>query len=213
MPMTDQSRIELPGWLPWATTACLAAMVACLGELWLIERTRSELLREQRLLADAALKGAQNQLEAERIVNGTELAGLRAAAPPGAGLRVALLLPAAGAPANAAAPVFGVVAWDPAVGRALVRLNGIAAQDPGRDYQLWLAGPGLGKPVRCALFHLSAGDDKAGTPMGMADAIAPGCRFILVDGPAGGTRTLEEAEAGASIVLASVPIAENISSR
>src|ERR1035438_3088444 len=64
---TDESRIELPAWLPWATTACLAALVACLGELWVIERARSQLLREEGMLTEAALKGMQNQLEAERI--------------------------------------------------------------------------------------------------------------------------------------------------
>ena len=208
---SDQSRIELPPWLPWATTACLAALVACLGELWIIEKTRSQLLREEAALAEADLKGSQNQLEAERIVNARALAGLRAAAADRDALEIALLLPAEGTRAPAGA--FGVVAWDRAGRRALLRLKGMPAQAPGRDYQLWLEGPGLGNPLECTVFHGPADEDATGVRLGMACAAAPGCRFILVDGPKGGARTLGEARAGASIVLATLPLAENISRR
>jgi len=68
----DEQKIPLPPWLPWATTACLAALVACLGELWILERARMRLMQEQVLLANAALKGAENQLEAERILDRRE---------------------------------------------------------------------------------------------------------------------------------------------
>jgi Anti-sigma-K factor rskA len=208
---TDRSRIELPPWLPWATTACLAALVACLGELWIIEKTRSQLLREQAMLAEAATKGAQNQLEAERIVNGREISRLRAAPAPQAGLELALLLPQEGA--NLPAPAFGVVAWDRAGRRALIRLHGMPAQAPARDYQLWLVAPGPGSPVECAVFHAPADDGGAGNLISMPDGVAHGCRFILVDAPRGGVRTLDGAQAGASIVLATLPLAENISGR
>jgi hypothetical protein len=208
---TDPSRIELPPWLPWATTACLAALVACLGELWIIERARSQLLREQAMLADAALKAAQNQLEAERIVNSRELAGLRAAAAPLAAHGLALLLPAEGARAPLAA--FGAVAWGRAGGRALVSLSGMPAQAPGADYQLWLEGPGLANPVECAVFHAPADGDAAGVQVSVPDSVSTGCRFILVDGQKGGARTLDEARARASIVLATSPLAESISGR
>lgn len=163
------------------------------------------------MLADAALKGAQNQLEAERIVNARELAGLRAAAAPQAAHGVALLLPADGARAPLAA--FGVVSWDPAGGRGLLRLSGMPAQAPGADYQLWLEGPGLANPVECAVFHAPADGDAAGVPVSMPDSVSPGCRFILVEGLKGGARTLDEARARASIVLATLPLAENISRR
>ncbi len=64
----DETKYELPAWLPWATTACLAVMVACLFEFWTIEKSRSELLSEQGLLAESAAKAWQNQIEAERII-------------------------------------------------------------------------------------------------------------------------------------------------
>jgi hypothetical protein len=210
MPM-DEPKIELPAWLPWATTACLAALVACLGELWVIEKARSQLLREESMLTEAALKGAQNQLEAERIVNWRELAGLREASGQPAVAHVALLMVPEGG--HAPAPRFGILAWDPAGRRALLRLNGLSAQPPERDYQLWLEGPGPGNPADCGVFHAPPDDDGSGIAIRITGAIAPGCRFLLVDGTKGGARTLKEAESGGSIVLATLPLAENILNR
>ncbi len=162
------------------------------------------------MLTEAALKGMQNQLEAERIVNRRELAGLRAASGQQAGLRVALLLAPEGSPARAPVFRFGAVAWDPAGRRALLRLYGFAEQLPERDCQLWLAGPGTGNPSSCGVFHAPPGDDGPGIAITISGALAPGCRFLLVDGPKGGARTFEEAQAGGSIVLATLPLGENI---
>ncbi len=61
----DEPKTTLPTLLPWAATACLAALVACIGELWIIEKARMRLVQDQNLLAEAALKGTENQLEAE----------------------------------------------------------------------------------------------------------------------------------------------------
>ncbi len=209
----DEPRIELPAWLPWATTACLAALVACLGELWLIEKARSQLLREQSMLADAALKGAENQLEAERIVNRREVAGLRAGAVPREGLRAAMLAPPDGASRRPAEPAFGVLAWDPSGGKAVLRLGGLPAQPPERDYQLWLEGPGTGYPADCGVFHARPDDGAAGIAVTISGVLAPGCRFLLIDGTRGGARTLDEAEDRGSIVLASLPFDGKISGR
>jgi len=205
----DESKIELPAWLPWATTACLAALVACLGELWIIERMRSQLLRDQGLLAEAAMKGMENQLEAERIVNRGEVAGLRAAAPSPAEPRVALLLAAEGGSPRAC----GAVAWDSTARRGEIRLSGMGAQPPERDYQLWLDVPAPGNPADCGVFHAPSKDDGGAIPIAMTGAIEPGCRFILVDGKRGGAHTLDEAEAGGSIVLATLPIGAKIPDR
>lgn len=76
----DETKIELPAWLPWATTACLAALVACLLELWIIERTRTQLLRDEALVADANLRAARNQLEEERILTRREIEELKSGA-------------------------------------------------------------------------------------------------------------------------------------
>jgi len=76
----DETKIELPAWLPWATTACLAALVACLLELWIIERTRTQLLRDEALVGEASLRAARNQLEEERILTRREIEQLKAGA-------------------------------------------------------------------------------------------------------------------------------------
>ena len=209
----NESRIELPAWLPWATTACLAALVACLGERWAIEKARSELLREEGMLTEAALKGMQNQLEAERIVNRSEIAGLRAASGRPAALHAALLLAPAGSPARPPTPPFGVVAWDPEGRRALAMFNGLPAQAPDRDYQLWLEGPGPGNPADCGVFHAPADNGGSGILIKINGSMGPGCRFLLVDGAKGGARTLGEAEAGGPIVLATLPLGEKILNR
>jgi cell division protein FtsB len=80
----DETKIELPAWLPWATTACLAALVACLLELWVIERARNQVLRDEALMADATLRAARNQLEEERILTRREIEQLKAGGAPSA---------------------------------------------------------------------------------------------------------------------------------
>jgi len=202
----DPPRTELPPWLPWATAACLAALVACLGELWIIEKTRSQLLSEQAALAGAALKAAQNQLEAERIVSGREIAGLRAAPGAQAALRAALLFPPAGPPGGAC----GAVAWD-ARGGGLVRLHGLPAPGPDSDYQLWLEGPGAA--ADCGVLRAPPAQPADGFAVRVPAAPAPGGRFVLAKVARGGAASLAEAEARGSIVLASLPFTENISSR
>jgi Anti-sigma-K factor rskA len=207
----DEPKIELPAWLPWATTACLAALVACLVELWVIERTRTQLLRDQNLLSEAALKGAENQLEAERIINRREVDDLRAAPGPGAALLAAPEGAPEAEPGNG--PAWGVVIWSPTRKHALLRFAGLPAQAAGRDYQLWMDGPGPGPPASCGLFHADQANDKAGFALELESPAAPGCRFILIDGPKGGAPTLGEAKSGGSIVLATPSPAEKIPSR
>jgi len=205
----DESKIGLPAWVPWATTACLAALVACLDELWIIEKARSRLLREDSLLTEAALKATQNQAEAERIVNGRELANLRAAAGPKEGMGVALLLPPDRNPAHL--PALGAAAWEPLGRRGLLRLSGLSGQPAQRDYQLWLDGPGPGNPASWCVFHAPAGEGATAVAFDITGSIGPGCRLVLVDGRRGGAATLEQAEASGSIVLATLPFGENIS--
>jgi hypothetical protein len=144
----DEPNYELPAWLPWATTACLAALVACLGgALDFIEKSRAELLREQAELAESAVMAAQNQLEAERILDAWQLRGPRRQRPvPEASLQVILL-----GPTEPGAPARGVAVLDPASGRGTAEpLRRIPARAPERDFQLWVDGPGPGYPASCA---------------------------------------------------------------
>jgi hypothetical protein len=202
----DEPKYELPAWLPWATTACLAALVACLCELWVIEKSRSELLKEQGLLAVASAKAGQNQIEAERIVQARQLEILGAMADPQSGLQVVRLLPALSGD-----PSCAVAVLDPASGRGQLRLYGACGQPQTRDYQLWIEGPG--NPARCAVFHIAPGDARDAGPVAIAASLAAGSRLILIDGAKGGSGSLPEAKEGGSIVLASPPYTGEISGR
>jgi hypothetical protein len=198
----DEPKTPFPALLPWAVTACLAALVACLGELWMVEKARTQMLRDENLLANAALKGAENQIEAERILDRREREEYGAIRREGPGLRVALL--SAAIPASPLAPPSGAIAWDPDGDVCLVRASGLAPERPDRDFQLWLLGPGPRYPADCGTFHsLPAGDScielKLPAPVG------PGCGFMLIYGVKGGTRSFDEAVSRGMIELASHP--------
>lgn len=207
----DEPKIELPAWLPWATTACLAAMVACLVELWVIEKARTKLLRDQGFLSEAALKGAENQLEAERIINRREVDELRSAPGPNA---VLMLAPEGGSEARPGnGPAWGVVIWSPTRTHALLRFAGLPAQSAERDYQLWRDGPEPDLPASCGLFHADEASDKAAFAVELVSPGAAACRFLLIDGPKGGSPSLEEAKARGSIVLATPSPGEKLPTR
>ncbi len=203
----DEPKYELPAWLPWATTACLAALVACIGELWVIEKSRSVLLREQIQLAESAVKAAQNQLEAERILDARQIQNLGAHAASGDGLKVAVLLPQV-----PGSPAVGVAVVDRASGRGQLRLFGGFAQPDARDYQLWIEGPGPGYSARCGVFHVAQGGDMGAIPISVP-AMDAGSRLVLIDGAGGGSSSLGQAEATGPIILASAPYKGRISGR
>jgi hypothetical protein len=203
LPM-DKPKIELPAWLPWATTACLAALVACLGELWLIEKARTRFLREQIQLTNVAAKSAQNELDAERILEQRAVENLRPGAADRAPLVIAMAPPGA---AVADSPASGAVVLYPSDGSGLAAVSGGPGQPPERDYQLWLERAGALPALACAVFHGPA------APFRFALPLEPGWRFVVVDGARGGTRTLDEAKAQGSIILATPPFTLRIPSR
>ena len=208
----EEQKIPLPPWLPWATTACLAALVACLGELWILEKARMRLMKEQVLLSDAALKGAENQLEAERILDRREHAMEQ-----GAEMSFSLALltpPGGGRPADPGlGSPWGVVVWESRGIRAILRFAGLPPAPPGKDYQLWLAGPEDSPPLSCAVFGALASEQAGGVGVNLPAAVAPGSRFVLILGKKGGEGSLDPAAEGSSIVLATLPFAGRISGR
>ena len=155
------------------------------------------------------MRGMGNQLEAERIISRREIENLRRAPGAQAALRVALLAPPGTASARDGAPAVGALAWNPVDGRGILRISGLAGQAPDRDYQLWLDGAGARLPASCAVFHSDAG--AGGAEIHVDSAAGNAAQFLLIDGTRGGSRTLEEAKAGGSIVLATPPAAGRIS--
>jgi hypothetical protein len=196
--------IEARTWLPWAAVACLAALVAGLGELWILERMRARVLKDQAAIAEAALKSAENQLEAEHIVARSQ----RDRGPVATPIRVALLAAPEGALADPAWPRSGAVAWGGAGGSGSLVLSGAAAPVPGKAYQLWLEVPGGG--VACGLVDPGAAQAAGGSLIRIP--ASSGGRFLLILGPVGGRPSLAEARDTGSIVLASLPPDGNISS-
>jgi hypothetical protein len=205
----DESKIELPAWLPWATTACLAALVACQVELWFIEKERNEFLEQEALMSASTIKASDNQLEAERILNARQLQDLRTRAAPDSGLLVIPLVGSSGGPG--ASPGSGIVILDPESRRGQLRLWGSFGHAAGKDYQLWVQGPPPDRLASSCSVVDAAADGSAGIPVALTAEFAEGSRFLLIDCPKGGARTLGEAEAGGSIVLASPPFGGKIS--
>jgi hypothetical protein len=192
----DESKIALPNWLPWATTAILAALVACSGELLLIERTRNELLREETAVAASALKSSQNQLEAERIVSGRELSRL------GHDLSVEFLSPVPGSPSHTS----GAAVWNPGQGRGVLTVYDLNHPASPGEFQLWVFdanSKSASAESSCALFASPATDGAFQMPFDMVVPESDGLRFCLVFGKKGGAASLDEALREGSIVLAS----------
>ena len=69
--------IAFPGWLTFASLAAAAGFAfaaAYFGQAYVAERGTASAFRDQQTLTDLALRGARNQLEAERLINRRELA-------------------------------------------------------------------------------------------------------------------------------------------
>jgi len=207
----DDDKNPLPSWLPWATTACLAALVACLGELWILEKARLGLMRDENLLAAAALKGAENQLEAEHIL----ARRLRSAqGTPGneIPIQVELLQPPSTGSASGTPP-WGAVAWESETGSAVIRFSGLQDPGPERAYELWLEGTGQGYPHRCSTLAFDGAPGPHSFRVDPANPVADGCRFLLIlckkDGGTPPALTLPEGP----IVLATLPYSPKITKR
>jgi hypothetical protein len=190
----DDTKIELPAWLPWATTACLAALVSCLVELWVIEKTRNELLRDDNAIGQASLQAAQNQLEAERIVGRRELEQM--------GAHGAEVLARPGEDRSLPGP-WGIASWDAGAGILLVRLAGLPILGADRDYQLWIEASGPGYPQACGIVYRSPENDEGTATIRLHPPVPEKYRILLIAGEKGGSGTLEEAQAHGSIILAS----------
>jgi len=207
----DQPKLATPAWLPWATIACLAALVACLGEFWFVERARNQLLKDESQLAESEVQGVDNQLEAERIVSRREIDRLRPTAE-SAGRMVALLEPprVEGAPGS---PKAGAVVWDPASGSGILVTSDGALPPANTDYRLWLEVPDRVQPECCGVFPSNPGSAGAAVHVDASAAEAPKASFVLVIGIKGQAPALGGLIPVGSIVLATPPAGGRISPR
>jgi hypothetical protein len=200
MPLPDEPKPALPTLLPWAATACLAALLACVGELWAIGKARTRLMHDQSMLAEAALRGAENQLEAERILERREREEYAASEGALPEPRVVLLAPVGQAPSGPAPS--GAVVVDLGRHACLLAASGMPLESPDRDFQLWLLGPGPGYPADCGTFHSFPQGDPC-VRLRLAQPVGPGCRFVLIYGVRGGAGTYRDAASNGVMELAS----------
>lgn len=63
--------------LPWAVAACFAIGAAWLGQRYIVSQNEVAILRDRNALTDITVKTAEQQLEAERILNQRRLSDLR----------------------------------------------------------------------------------------------------------------------------------------
>ena len=191
--LMDKTKFALPAWVPWATAACLAGLVACLGELWMIERTRNQLMLDEKLLREASLEVTQNQLEAERILDRREMEQLRAAPVP----QLAFLAPPQAGPGPKSA--WGVVTWDATQKHGMLRFAGLAPAAADRRYEVWIEGPAADASTFCGA---STADSVDPLPIDLPSPVAPGYRILLIYGKKEGYPTLAETKEQGLIVLA-----------
>ena len=78
-PSSKDTGLGLLTVIPWVTTIGLALLCAWLGQLYLVLRSESILLRDQVALDRVTLAMLQQQLEAERIISAAEIAQLKPA--------------------------------------------------------------------------------------------------------------------------------------
>jgi hypothetical protein len=192
----EESNIALPAWLPWATTAILAVAVACIGERLMIEKAKTQLLRDEASLSASALKNIQNQLEAEQIVSTRELSRL------GADFNIEMLAPPRATPSRTC----GAVVWKPTSPKAALTLFNMPKRPLSGDYQLWVLYTGAGAhphPTSCTVFQVTVPSPSYDTTVNIPQPQLEGIRFVLFFGKKGGAATLAEAKSEGSIVLAS----------
>ena len=203
----EPNKPTLPPWMPWAATACLAAAVACVGSLLAVEREKGRIRADELTLSRDALRAAQNQLTAERIVARREIADLAARVGETQSAGVVLLPPESSPVDPAPIAVASVLPGRRAVGVLIYRLP---PQDPGHDYQLWVDG-GAGCVAGSEAFHASGAERQRTCRIELPIGAPPQSRFLLIDGRKGGFPSLSEALASGSIVLASTGPSPSIS--
>ena len=146
--------LPFPAMLAWAAAACFALAAAWLGQRYLNTRSAYIMLRDQQALADLELRSARNQLEAERIVNGRQLADLNQKLKVEGDLaqyKIAALASMLGNSPQALA----VAVWCPSMQEGVLAVSKLPALAPDQDYQLWVIDSHYASPVNAGVFAIN----------------------------------------------------------
>ncbi len=147
-------------WLPLATAAAGVVAAVWFAQLLFVSRSENSLLREELALADATLRSARQELEAERLVAGRQLqdASIKLARIEGemraqgdlARFKIATLASLLGNTPQALA----VAVWDPNAQEGILSVENLPALAPDKDYQLWVIDPQYPIPVDGGVFSV-----------------------------------------------------------
>jgi hypothetical protein len=135
--------------LPWTLAASLALATAWFGQLYLANRSESDLLRDRAALAELALRSSQHQLEAERIITRQQLAVLERQAPVDlARLKCSVLT----SRLDHSPKALAVAVWDSTKQEGVLQVEALPALLPHQDYQLWIMDPQYPDPIDSGVF-------------------------------------------------------------
>lgn len=158
--------------LPWAAAACFALVSAWTGQLYLSSRSEASLLRDTQSLTELSLKSAQNQIEAERILNrrqltdqeklllearaqltqrDTQLASLTAQLKSEGDLALLKIIALASLLKNSP-QALAVAVWNPDKQVGVLKVEKLPVLAANEDYQLWIVDPQYPDPVDGGVF-------------------------------------------------------------
>lgn len=129
--------------VPWAAAACLAVSAGWFAYRGSVSQTEASLLREQQSLAGLELKSAQNQLEAERIINQRRVADFDGqiarltAEMKLQGDLANLKITALASMLDNSPKAMAVAVWDPIKQNGVLKMQNMPALASNQDYQLW----------------------------------------------------------------------------
>jgi anti-sigma-K factor RskA len=147
--------------MPWALAAGLALGTAWFAQLYVVDRSESELLRGRAALVEISLQSAQQQLEAERIITRQQLATLEQQITAltndlrtQADLANLKITPLASM-LNNFPQALAVAVWNPNRQEGVLKVEKLPALLPSQDYQLWVVDPQYPDPVDGGVFTVS----------------------------------------------------------
>jgi anti-sigma-K factor RskA len=165
-------------WIPWALAACLAVASVWLIQLYFQQRSETVALQEEISLARIETQAVQNQLAAERIVTGRQLADWQEKIKDHGDvshLEIAHLDSLAGR----SSPTRATAIWNQALQEGVFSAEKLPAPAPDKDYQLWIIDPKYPDPVSAGIFAVDARTGEARLHFRPSRPIATAAKFAV----------------------------------
>jgi anti-sigma-K factor RskA len=179
------ARVLLFPFVPWAVAACFALIAGLMGQLYFAARARSQVLEDERRLADVALQTLRNSIEAERIVSSKEIQQLKAAADM-ANMKVAMLT----SQMQQAPQAEAVAVWNPMTQQGMIRAAHLPMPQPDRDYEAWYVfADAKAPPISAGLVHVDPGSGEATVDLRAHKPMPEVAKFAVSVEPKGGATT------------------------